>query len=255
MTITASNRDRFDPNSEITKWFVKSLQWQEYTDFEFLIADGGSKNYEEIKSYFESFKGKIPMRIVQCKIGVPFERAKLNNVGIRNSNSKYVMCTDVDMIFAPKFVSTLMKCVGDNFFVESRTLYIHGWNIEKIYKGEINPYNGSDMVLLGRIKKRTTAGGCQCTTMSNWEKLGGFNENYIGWGSEDQDLLTRVQMAKIHIRWMGESSDSIMLFHQPHSKSNEQLKIDLQHQENNKKLLGKIDNYRVNLKGWGGIYE
>jgi len=39
------------------------------------------------------------------------------------------------------------------------------------------------------------------------------------------------------------------------NKSGEQVKIDLEHQENNKKLLNNIRGYRVNPKGWGGIYE
>ena len=256
LTITASNRDRLDLNSNITKFFIKSIQDQTYTDFELLIADGGSKNYEEIKSYFETCNSKIPMRIVQLKIGEAFERARLNNVGVRNAKGQYLMCTDVDMLFMPQFVDTLMKNVGDNFFVESRTSYIHGWNIEKVYKGEINLYNNIDVAKLGKIKKRTTAGGCQCMHINNWNRIRGYNEEYVGWGSEDYDLLSRVKMSgKIHIRWMGEAPNSIMLFHQPHIKTTAQLKIDLAHKLENKKRLGSIKSYQVNPDGWGGIKD
>ena len=49
LTIVASNRDRLDFNNMPSQWFLKSLEWQECKNFNLLIVDGGSKNYEEIK--------------------------------------------------------------------------------------------------------------------------------------------------------------------------------------------------------------
>lgn len=248
LTITASNRDRFDPNTDATKWFIQSIQWQSFKDFELLIADGGSQNYEEIKDYLENFEGDIPMRIVQLPIGEAFERARLNNAGVRNALGEYVMTTDVDMVLGKDFVNTLMTLVSPKTLVESRTLY---WKIpfaNRIYKGEFDPCNDIEACRRGRIKKRTSAGGCQCMHMDGWNKLHGFDENYIGWGSEDFDLLTRAKKARLHVKWMGEGGD-VALFHQPHTKN---VKKDLEYQEENKKLLGKIRHYQVNPNGWGG---
>ena len=254
LTITASNRDRLDLNRNITKWFIKSIQWQDYVfdKIELLIADGGSKNYEELKSYFENSKEKIPMRIVQYKIGELFERALLNNVGVRNAKGEYVLCTDVDMIFHPHLISTVMENLGGNRFVESRTMYIHGWNVEKIYKGEIDARNILEMSKLGRIKKRSTCGGMQCTSIGNWNKVSGFNESMKGWGSEDAELLRRISLAGIKTKWLGESGD-IMVYHQPHPKPN--IKLDLECQVRNKKVMESVTNYSANPNGWGGIYS
>jgi len=253
ISVVASNRDRLDLNSNITKWFIKSIQWQEYTDFELLIADGGSKNYEELRSYFENSKEKISMRIVQYKIGELFERSLLNNVGIRNANGEYVLCSDVDMIYNPNLISTVIENLGGNRFIESRTLYIHGWNVEKIYKEEINARNILEINKMGKIKKRSTAGGLQCTSMENWNKLKGYNETDIkGWGSEDVELLERAKRLGLKIRWLGESSESIMVYHQPHLKQN--LKQDLECQAKNRKVLNNI-KLDINENGWGGIYQ
>ena len=246
--MTASNRDRFDPNSNATKWFIKSVQWQTYKDFELLIADGGSKNYEEMKDYLENYGGDIPMRIVQLPIGEAFERARLNNVGVRNALGEYAMTTDVDMVFGKNFVDTLMGLASPDSMVESRTLYWKRPFAQRVYKDEFDLYNDIDSVRRGRIKKRTSAGGCQCMHMDGWNKLHGFDENYIGWGSEDFDLLTRAKRARLHIKWMGEHGD-VELFHQPHAKN---IKEDLEYQEENKKLLARIRHYRVNPNGWGG---
>jgi len=253
LTIAASNKNRLKLDCNISQHFLKSIQWQEYTDFELLIADGGSENYEEIKEYFEKHDGPIPMRIVQHKIGNVFERALLNNVGVRNGNGEYVMTTDVDMLLGPQFVATLMENVGEHVLVESRTMYLKSAVTKKIYSGEYDPYNDLKSIKRGRIKKRTTAGGCQCMSKVGWDIVRGFDERYYGWGSEDYDLLTRAKKAGLKVRWMGESEESIMLFHQSHPKKN--VKRDLEHQEENKKLLRRIATYRVNPEGWGGIKD
>ena len=249
LTITASNRDRFDPNSNATKFFIKSIQWQTYKDFELLIADGGSKNYEEIKDYLENFNGDIPMRIVQLKIGDAFERARLNNVGIRNALGEYVMTTDVDMVFGKDFVQTLMSHVGENVLVESRTMYWKPPVVNKIYNGQLDVYNDIESCRVSRLKKRTSAGGCQCMHVKGWGKVRGFSEEYRGWGSEDYDLLTRAKKARIQVKWMGENND-VALFHQPHPKNTKQ---DLIYQAENKKILARIKDYKANPNGWGGM--
>jgi len=84
--------------------------------------------------------------------------------------------------------------------------------------------------------------------ISGWEKVRGFDESYVGWGSEDFDLLTRVKKANMKVRWIGESNEAIMLFHQPHERDT---KRDLEYQKKNQKLLRLIKDYKVNPNGWG----
>jgi len=252
LTLTASNKDRLKIDDNASKWFIKSVQWQDFTDFELVIADGGSQNYKELEEYLCNFKGQIPMRIVQHKIDL-FSRSTLNNVGIRNAHGTIVACTDVDMVFAKDFLSTAMGKIRNNNMIESRTMYWKGPVVERIYKGELDPYNNINACRVNRIKKRTSAGGFQCMHIDNWNKINGFDQRYLIWGSEDQDLLTRVRMAGIKIEWIGESREEIRLFHQPHAKKD--IKLDLEWQEKNKKLLYNIKEYKANPNGWGGIND
>ena len=257
LTIVASNRDRLDLDSYITKYFIKSLENQSEKDFEVLIADGGSKNYEELKEYFASRECEPLIRIVQEPLGEKFERAKLNNVGVRNANTPYIMTTDVDMFFAKDFVKVLLNHVAPNVFIESRTMYWKPNMTKQIYKGRVDPFNNIEECKIGRIKKRTTAGGCQCAHIDQWEKVRGFDEDFVGWGSEDYDLYTRMQRSKAKVKWLGETRESINLFHQHHEKLD--IKGDLESQEVNKRLLTKAMGgrrpFQANPNGWGGIYS
>jgi len=249
LTIVASNRDRFKIDNSASNLFIKSIQWQTYTDFELLVVDSMSKDYEEIKEYLESYSGKIPIRVIQHKTDL-FSRSLLNNVGIRNGKGEYVLCTDIDMLFGKDFIKTVMENVGPNILVESRTMYLKDKITRRIYSGELDPYNDLDGIKLGRIKKRSTAGGTQCMHIDSWTKLHGQNELMKVWGSEDFELLTRAKMAGIKVIWLGEKRDNIMLFHQAHPKPN--LKRDLEWQEKNKKFLHNIESYVANPEGWGG---
>jgi predicted glycosyltransferase involved in capsule biosynthesis len=256
LTITASNRDRLDLNKNITKFFIRSLENQTTQNFEVLIADGGSKNFEELKEYFDS-RGCFPLiRIVQEPLGEKFERARLNNVGIRNATTPYIMTTDVDMFYGPKFVEQITRNLASDVFIESRTMYWKGNHTKRIYNGELDPFNDLKSCKNGRIKKRTTAGGSQTAHIDQWTKVRGFDEEFIGWGSEDFDLLTRMLRSGVKVKWVGESRESINLFHQHHGKPD--IKGDLACQNENKKLLNRAMSgkrpYMANPNGWGGIY-
>lgn len=249
LSIATSNRNRFYPSSNASKWFIKSLEQQTFKDFELVIADGGSDNIEELESFANNYK-IFPIKIIRFKIGEKFERSRLNNVAIKSCSSDYIMTTDVDMFFAPLFIETLFSHCSENTFVESRTMYWKQPLANDIYNGKLNPFFDLNSCKIGRIKKRTTAGGCQCAHKSLWNKVRGFDEKYIGWGSEDCDLLNRMAMSGAKIKWLGEEPDSIMLFHQPHGKPN--IKGDLKDQNVNKRILSKITSYRANPDGWGG---
>lgn len=249
ITLVVSNRDRFDLSTNPSKFFIKSLENQSFKDFSVLLVDGGSNNYEQIK---EQIKDISFMQSMQYRIGEEFERAKLNNVGILNSDSKYILTTDVDMFFGQDFIQNVIDELDkEDCFVESRTLYWKKCTSKPLYNGKIDILDLEKLRSHGRIKKRTSAGGCQCTSIDNWKKVRGFDEKFIGWGSEDYDLLRRIHKLNIPVKWIGENRDSIQLFHQPHLKEN--IENDLKCQNENKKILNSERNiYDINPLGWGG---
>jgi glycosyltransferase involved in cell wall biosynthesis len=272
LTIVASNRNRLKLNDNASKWFLKSIQWQSCKEFTLLISDGGSDNYEELKEYFKQ-DSAIHMDIVQHKIGDAFLRAFLNNFGIRNAKTPYICCTDCDIVFGKDLVKTLIENLDEKSFVESKTMYWKDKIAKKIYSGELDPYNDLESCKRGRTKNKTTAGSIQATHINNWKRLRSYNEAYEGWGSEDFDLLTRATLMGFNIKWLGESKENLMVFHQPHEKNT---KRDLIFQEKNKVLLEKtmtdggitmyqvvigskplkvIDKFDINPNGWGGVKD
>lgn len=250
LTIVIPNRDRLDFNSNPTKFLFKSLENQSEKDFNIIIVDGGSKNIENLRKEVKNIKRAS---LIEHPLGLKFNKCILNNVGIRKSQTKYVMTTDADMFFSSQFINTLYNVIGENIFIESRTLYWKFSITDKIYSGKLDPFNDIDKCKIGRIKNRTTPGGCQCADVDSWNKVRGYDERYSGWGSEDSDLLLRMQIAGLKVVWLGESREEIMVFHQDHLKPN--LQEELKDQDINKKYLNSVKKYEANENGWGGTID
>jgi predicted glycosyltransferase involved in capsule biosynthesis len=246
LTIVIPNRNRLAPYVYSTEYLFMSLDNQTFKNFQTIVVDGGSDNFEKLKNYVCGFPNTS---IIQYKIEGSWNKCILNNIGIQNSKTEYVMTTDADMLFGKGFIEKVYKNLFEDSFIESRTTYIPTGVMWKIYKKEID-FLGihGKYQKFGRTKKRSTCGGCQATSYKNWEKLKGYNESMIGWGSEDQELLKRAEILGLKIVWLGEKEDCI-LFHQEHQK--EDIKEDLKCQDKNKIILENCNSLEVNNKGWG----
>lgn len=252
LTIVVPNRNRMCPLSKGTEYFFESLKRQSNTNFKLMIIDGGSTNYGHLRSYVGKFH--IPnLHIFQRIIQGKFHKTLLNNIAIRKATTPYVMTTDADILFAKDFVDTVIKNLSPEEFIESRTFYLKPGVTQRIHNGELNPFINLDACKIGRIKKRTTPGGCQCGHKDIWGKVRGYDERYLGWGSEDVDLLARVTKAGYKVKWLGESSESIMVFHQHHSKID--IAEDMRDQNRNLTYYNNIKAYAANPEGWGDISD
>lgn len=252
LTVIIPNKDRLMPNSISTEFLFRSLDNQSFRDFDVLIVDGGSKNYEELKNYIGMLDKGIKKTIIQNKLSVIWNKCILNNFGIKRCDSEYAMTTDADMLFGKEFIANLCKSLSENTFVESVTMYMKYGIMKHIYAGSPDFFKDENKCKIGRVKRRTTCGGCQATSIKNWEKLKGYDEEMKGWGFEDQELLFRAELSGLKIVWLGEQGD-VCLFHQAHDKPND--KENTLHTNDNKNRLDNLIKTKkfdyVNKNGWG----
>jgi predicted glycosyltransferase involved in capsule biosynthesis len=252
LTVIIPNRDRMDPKNKSTQFLFKSICCQTNTNFNVTVIDGGSKNFEGLSSFLHKIKTP-KIEVVQRVIEGKFHKTILNNVAIRSANTEYVMTTDADIVFMPNFFDKIIGLLSEDEFIESRTCYWNPRQIALIHEGTLDPFGRIEDVKkcqnMGRIKKRTTPGGCQCGHINIWNKIHGYDERYVGWGSEDVDLVARVAKAGYKIRWIGESREEIMLFHQSHPKIDHA--EEMRDQNRNLGFFHNIKSYVANPDGWG----
>lgn len=256
LSIVSSNLNRLNPNSDISKLFLRSILWQKNRNIELIITDGGSSNIDEVEAWFKDQQKDFELKIIKTKLpqGL-FSRGYLNNVGVKRANGKYIMTTDVDIMFSPLMSEKVLSSCRTDLLIEARTLYWRRNFAQQVYAGKVDPEK--DILKCstghGRVKYRTTAGGCQCMHRDNWFKLRGYDERYKVWGSEDASLILRANLMGLRERWICEERPEIILFHQPHAKTNP--KVDLEWQDKNKQFLNNTKTYEANPLGWGEINE
>mgnify|MGYP003112997754 CR=1 FL=1 len=227
----------------------ESLKNQTILDFEVFFVDYGSnidiaKEVNELcnKYYFISY-------YFHPSQDQPWNKSKALNSVIKTLKTEYFFVADVDMIFHPQFVEKaikLQKCNKITYFqvgfLSSDTKKINGkYTFNSSYRKSTSGATGLTMFPVNIIKE-----------------LGGFDEFYHFWGSEDTDMLERIKNAGYQVDFFDEA---ILMLHQWHLsyRANESLNLtqNLQIrgivQLNHQHLKYSIKNKKtkVNLENWG----
>lgn len=119
-------------NSEKYLPFVlPTIKEQDYENVEVVILDNNSTDdsVKYIKKHFPEF------RIIESKKNTGF--GKGHNAIIRQSEAKYYLCTNVDMMLEPDFVSKIVECAEKHPKCGSVTGKLRKWDFEKQKKTSI----------------------------------------------------------------------------------------------------------------------
>ena len=183
---------------------LQSLAGQTRRDFRVLFVDYGSRLSlaRSVQSLVEGFP--FCQYIYTDTRGWPWSRAKALNIGVCLAETDYVLTTDVDMIFAPNFVETVLKAQDGNSVIYCNPRWLPetfaDWERIADYADALPKGNGQQ-------------GGCQCVPLPVMQAMRGFDENLEYWGAEDWDLNLRLMRWGLRECWV---DDQTTIFHQWH---------------------------------------
>jgi glycosyltransferase involved in cell wall biosynthesis len=145
-------------------------------------------------------------------------RAATRNNGVRHASGDYLVFLDADFIVLPGAVRNHIDAAKPGWFAAGRCKYtteaqlrrIHAEGVssgllESIYRDlaeepvEKEHRRFTRYALLRRIglanPRKLTFGGHFSAFRKDVESVNGYDENYVGWGAEDQDLAFRMVCA------------------------------------------------------------
>lgn len=215
-----------------------------------VLIDFGSE--KSIEPYEEKYAW---LKVIRVERNIDFfHKSRAYNIGLKQVRTKFSCATDIDQLFHPGFFGEIMSglALHTKAFVMCKT---HFWrtNVPKYLTPENVSRNYNK--LKNAIPKDSKLGGegCCMSFPTKWAiKVNGWDEQYIGFGPEDSDLMIRASLSGLKRVWItGKTS----MIHLPHNYDSEYRTKHVKDNRNrffNKKKAGKriIVNKR---EKWGQL--
>ena len=225
---------------------LRSLAWQEGFEngaMEVVVSDFGSdaRHQAEIAEASASWGAYVEY----TETDDIWSRPRALNRGIRASRGRLVLCTDVDMIFAPNFVVSAVEAVDGRdgevmALCQSRDLPQDSADAE-VDRGAYEAY-----LARTELRPQYGMGACQCAPRAWFERVRGYDEGFRWWGYEDQDMVHRARKSGLEPVWI--TAETSML-HQWHPKQNTERRLQIKLNQWRYRLLKPV--VRRNPFGWG----
>lgn len=188
----------------------------------------------------DTCSGGLDRQVVRCGVADPAELplSAARNVGVARAAADgmdVVVLLDVDCLAGWGLVAAYAAAVGDEPSVlwSGPVTYLDpapagGYDVDdpRALAGWDSPHPARPAPAPGTRLLPDHAGGppgrpelfwslCFATTPTVWDRIGGFDEDYIGYGGEDTDFALRATAAGIRLGWDG----GARAYHQHHPVS------------------------------------
>ena len=142
-----------------------------------------------------------------------WNRAHALNIGIRNASGYCILCTDTDIIFPKDF----LQLVYDQFQINGENIFIICSVRDIPYSlvsGPISIEKEFDALLReSQQRGHLATGGCQISRRRWLYKVRAYDQKFVWWGGEDDDMYYRAIMDGLKII---DLSDQTSFLHQWH---------------------------------------
>ncbi len=205
---------------------------------ELIITDDGSS--QKVLDFIGDLIPKLEFKVKHIyQEDKGFRKTRALNNGVRNSIGDLLIFCDQDLIFGEEYIETIAKNIKNDIFLMGRAHTLKKEekdfiveNIEKINSYEEIVKNLPDSYIptikkmLNEDKRRRLLKtfklakrgiklvGMSYALMKNaYIKVNGYDENYIGWGQEDDDFGNRLTVAGINGKELVTKNIQLHLWH------------------------------------------
>jgi glycosyltransferase involved in cell wall biosynthesis len=195
---------------------------------EIIIADDGSR--EDTKKLIEKMaKDSVVPIIHSWQEDDGFQASKSRNKAIIKSKGDYIVLIDGDMILHKDFIADHKKNAKIGFFIQGGRVLLQEYNTSNFNffdSGIKNRKNSIHSDLLSKIfsVNKDTLKGIKTCNMSFFKddsiKINGFNEDFVGWGREDSEFVSRLFNNGIHRQTIKFNCIAYHIWHNENSRKN-----------------------------------
>jgi glycosyltransferase involved in cell wall biosynthesis len=210
---------------------LKSIARQSAAPDEVIVADDGSG--PETARVVERWRARLPAPVVHLwQPHEGFRLARSRNRAIAAANGNYLIIVDGDMVLHEHFIADHSSAARRGSFIQGVRLLTEAETAERMLR------EGSmDLSFFARgiRRRRHTVRSLVLSRMLFWKKAGqsairgcnqaywksdlwrvnGFNEAFVGWGREDNEIAARLYNIGVHRRNLKFQALAVHLHHPP----------------------------------------
>lgn len=197
-----------------------------------------------------------------------FRKCRSYNIGFKNTERPYVCFLDLDVIINPVQILTILDNMVDCDFglpyngtccyldYVAKNEFAKNQSIETLKNIVFNSKNENYLKEIFQIKNwggiqkfdkftilgNNSIGGCLVAKREAIDEIKGFNENFVGWGYEDSEIISRIRILGKQIVRTSKYED--VMYHLPHTQSSAstQTPNNINDYNNNHIEIQKIEN-------------
>lgn len=231
---------------------LKSIKNQTQLPDEVIIADDGST--AETDALISQFQQDFPIPLIHVKHEDKGNRKpRIMNKAIAKAKYDYIIEIDGDIIMHKHFVKDHLQFAEKGFYLYGSRVNIQKHFLAQLFQKQIIHFNyfSKGIKKRGRTihlplltnfiapvdERSKKLRGCN---MSFWKsdfiQINGFNENLVGWGIDDSEMIQRLHNIGIKGKRLKFAGIAYHIYHQEQSKSHIQINLEIEEQTKKEKI-------------------
>lgn len=235
---------------------LDSIFQQTHKPDEIIIGDDGSK--DDTRLMIGEMQKTSPVPLIHLwHEDQGFRLAKMRNKCIAKASSEYIIEIDGDIFLHPQFVEDHIRLARKGYFLKGGRVNLglgltEGICAKGVYR-PINPWSYGieskpentihskwlSAYLASRYRKnKTTVLGCNISFFKeDILRINGYDENFEGWGCEDEDLANRLFQSGCKKRYLKFAGIVYHLWHEDKFMQNHQHNLAYMKKQLEKKIV------------------
>lgn len=127
---------------------------------------------------------------------MPYCRSWAFNIGVKQERGSVLVLHDNDMLVSADYASQILARVNQGYEVVNLKrfiFYLKERHTQAVFTGRASLTEEAPEAIVQNLE----AGGSVAITREAYERIGGMDESFIGWGGEDNEFWERAQTCKV----------------------------------------------------------
>jgi len=237
---------------EALNLLLKSILNQTHLPDEVIIADDGSK--KETTELIKTYQDKFPIPLIHVWHEDKGNRKpRIMNKAIARANYEYIIEIDGDIIMHRHFVKDHLRFAKKGQYLYGSRVNIQKSFLKDLFSKEIVNFNyfSKGIKKRGRtihfplltslykpveIRSKKLRGCNMSFWRSDFVKVNGFNENLVGWGIDDSEMIQRLHNIGIVGKRLKFAGIVYHIYHKEQSKSHIEVNLEIERQAKKENL-------------------